>query len=61
MNDEGVRAFVEQAKKDIEGRGRVVVRASGTEPLIRIWVGGEDEALVRAVSSRLVEKIESFK
>jgi len=39
----------------LEGRGRVLVRPSGTEPLIRVMVEGPDEAECQAVLGRLVE------
>ncbi len=42
----------------LEGRGRVVVRASGTEPLVRVMVEGPDEAECRSVLGRLVEQAE---
>ncbi len=38
----------------LEGRGRVLVRPSGTEPLIRVMVEGPDEAECQAVLGRLV-------
>ncbi|MBR0559327.1 phosphoglucosamine mutase [Neokomagataea anthophila] len=43
---EGIRA---QADERLAGRGRLVLRASGTEPLIRVMVEAEDQALVDAV------------
>ncbi len=39
----------------LEGRGRVLVRPSGTEPLIRVMVEGPDEEECQAVLGRLVE------
>jgi phosphoglucosamine mutase len=42
----------------LEGRGRVVVRPSGTEPLVRVMVEGPDEVECRAVLGRLVEQAE---
>ena len=42
----------------LEGRGRVLVRPSGTEPLIRVMVEGPDEAECQAVLRRLVEVAE---
>ena len=40
-------------------RGRVLVRKSGTEPLIRVMAEGEDEKLVRAVvrDRRRIEEV----
>jgi len=46
---------VARAEKDLAGRGRVVVRYSGTEPLVRIMVEAEDMPLVDEHVRRLVE------
>lgn len=50
---EEVRAAVEQVEGCLAGRGRVVLRASGTEPVIRVMVEGQDRTEV----SRLAEQI----
>ena len=42
----------------LEGRGRVLIRASGTEPLVRVMVEAPDEAECEAVTGRLVEVVE---
>ena len=44
--DPGVRAAVSAAQSALGRRGRVVLRASGTEPVFRVMVEGEDEAVV---------------
>jgi phosphoglucosamine mutase len=38
---------VEEVERRLEGRGRIVLRASGTEPVIRVMVEGSDAALVK--------------
>jgi phosphoglucosamine mutase len=38
----------------------VLLRASGTEPLIRVMVEGEDEAQVTAVANRLADAVRSL-
>jgi len=49
------------AQKDVEdelaGRGRVLLRASGTEPLLRVMVEGEDAELVSRCAERLAEAV----
>lgn len=40
--DPAVKDSVEQAKKKLAGKGRIVVRPSGTEPLLRVMVEGEN-------------------
>jgi phosphoglucosamine mutase len=42
-----VQAAVREAEVILNGRGRVLLRPSGTEPLIRVMVEGQDEILVR--------------
>ena len=59
--DEQVKTVVEKAKKAIEGQGRVVFRPSGTEPLVRIWVGGKNEAQVQALSAEIINTVLSVK
>ena len=44
-----VKSAIERAEASLNGKGRVVVRASGTEPLIRIMAEGDDEKLVNQV------------
>jgi phosphoglucosamine mutase len=41
------------AEQELNGRGRVLLRASGTEPLLRIMVEGQDGALVNALAEQL--------
>ncbi len=49
LESEAVKAVIADAEKTLNGSGRVVVRASGTEPLIRIMAEGDDEKLVARV------------
>ncbi len=48
---------VEAAETELGQEGRVVLRASGTEPVIRVMVEGEDQATVRALASRLADSV----
>ncbi len=41
-----MKAAIAEAEARLNGAGRVLVRASGTEPLIRIMAEGDDEKLV---------------
>jgi phosphoglucosamine mutase len=49
LESEPVQAVIAQATERLNGSGRIVVRASGTEPLIRIMAEGDDEKLVNQV------------
>ncbi|MEK6326597.1 MAG: phosphoglucosamine mutase [Actinomycetota bacterium] len=48
---------VEREGNALEGRGRVLVRASGTEPLVRVMVEAPTEVECREVCSRLVSLV----
>jgi phosphoglucosamine mutase len=52
-----VRDAVGGVEAELGGRGRVVLRASGTEPVIRIMVEGEDRHQVSALASRLADSV----
>lgn len=52
-----VREAIAAAEGALEGRGRVLVRPSGTEPLVRVMVEGEDEPRVRAAAEDLAAAI----
>jgi len=57
-NDIVAKAVAEQEKR-FDGKGRVLLRASGTEPLIRVMAEGEDSQLVDSVVDSLVETVRS--
>lgn len=50
-----ILAAVDKAEKEFNGRGRVLLRPSGTEPVVRVMAEGEDEALVAKIVDELVE------
>ena len=41
----------------MSGQGRVLLRPSGTEPLLRVMVEGADEMLVRSLAERLATAV----
>ncbi len=55
--DPAVRDALGQAEQELGQRGRVVLRASGTEPVIRIMVEGEDRQQVASLAGRLAESV----
>lgn len=56
-----VQSAVDKAKTLIEGKGSVIVRKSGTEPVVKIRVEGEDKGLVELISADLVAEVEKHK
>ena len=55
MESDAVRAAIAGEDEGLEGRGRVLVRASGTEPLIRVMVEAPSREETDAVCDRLAE------
>jgi phosphoglucosamine mutase len=55
----GVGAAVEREQAALEGRGRVLVRPSGTEPLVRVMVEAPTAEEAEAVCGRLVAAVEA--
>ena len=49
-----VQSAIKAAEVKLNGTGRVLVRYSGTEPLLRIMVEGEQDAIIRSVADDLV-------
>ncbi|HEV7766202.1 MAG TPA: phosphoglucosamine mutase [Thermoanaerobaculia bacterium] len=47
------QAAVQKATEELGGRGRILVRYSGTENLVRVMVEGEDDAQIRAIAAEL--------
>ncbi|MCW5594147.1 MAG: phosphoglucosamine mutase, partial [Burkholderiales bacterium] len=52
-----VRQAVAAAESALAGRGRVLLRPSGTEPVIRVMVEGEDPARVRSLAESIAEAV----
>src|SRR5882672_6098100 len=52
-----VRTAIKQAQAKLNGQGRLVVRPSGTEPVIRVMVEGDDKGLVEEVVDGIVEAL----
>ena len=55
--DRGVQAAITAAEAQLRGTGRVLIRESGTEPLVRVMAEGEDSATVTTVVDSLCELI----
>jgi phosphoglucosamine mutase len=52
-----VRAAVAATEADLAGRGRVLLRPSGTEPVVRVMVEGEDRAHVQELADKLAAAV----
>jgi phosphoglucosamine mutase len=54
LESESVKAAIEDARNRLGGTGRLVIRPSGTEPLIRVMAEADDPKLVEAVVNGIV-------
>jgi phosphoglucosamine mutase len=52
-----VKQRIAEAEKSLEGRGRLVIRKSGTEPLIRVMAEGDDPQLVERLVNDICEAV----
>ncbi len=59
MSGDGVRHAIAAAETALDGRGRILVRPSGTEPLIRIMIEGQDEAEMRLLAQSVADRIQA--
>ncbi|HEX3677945.1 MAG TPA: phosphoglucosamine mutase [Sphingomicrobium sp.] len=57
LETDSVRKRIAAAEAELEGRGRLVIRKSGTEPLIRVMAEGDDPALVERVVEGICEAV----
>ncbi|HEX4873464.1 MAG TPA: phosphoglucosamine mutase, partial [Sphingorhabdus sp.] len=58
LDNANVQSVIAAAEKELEGTGRLVIRPSGTEPVIRVMAEGDDAAQVRAVVDRICNAVE---
>jgi phosphoglucosamine mutase len=59
LKSDAVRQALADTEKALQGRGRVVLRASGTEPMVRVTVEAADEAEVRHLAEQLAAVVKS--
>ena len=49
---------IEKLEQEFSGNGRVLIRPSGTEPLVRVMVEGENQGYIKAKAETLAKLIE---
>lgn len=59
LENAAVQAVIAEAESELAGKGRLVIRPSGTEPLIRVMAEGDDAAQVEAVVARICAAVEA--
>jgi phosphoglucosamine mutase len=58
LEDKHVQHCIEEGNARLNGAGRILVRKSGTEPVIRVMAEGEDEKIVQQVVQDIAQAIE---
>jgi phosphoglucosamine mutase len=53
LENDGIKALIAEAEAELNGRGRLLIRRSGTEPVIRVMAEGDDPVEVEAVVDRI--------
>jgi phosphoglucosamine mutase len=59
LENAAVKAAIASGEAALNGKGRLLIRKSGTEPLIRVMGEGEDEALVARVVADIVAAVQA--
>jgi phosphoglucosamine mutase len=59
LDQDSVKAAIRAGEAELTGKGRLLIRKSGTEPLIRVMAEGEDEALVLRVVGEICKAVEA--
>ena len=59
LEDSRVVKAIDAGRERLGGNGRLVIRPSGTEPVIRVMAEGDDEALVSNVVGDIVEAVKA--
>ena len=55
--DEEIKKAVAEAEEELNGDGRVLVRVSGTEPLVRVMLEGKNKALIAKLAEEIAEVV----
>lgn len=59
LDSDAVKQAIREGEEMLKGSGRVLVRPSGTEPLIRVMAEGDDEKQVKAVVNQIAEAMKA--
>ena len=56
--DSSIKQAIEKLEKEFAGNGRVLIRPSGTEPLVRVMIEGEDQEYITKKAQEIADLIE---
>jgi len=57
LEDAKVKSAIEDAVQRLDGQGRLVIRASGTEPVIRVMAEGENQPFIEELVDGIVDAL----
>jgi phosphoglucosamine mutase len=57
LDADSVRSVIAAAEAELDGAGRLVIRPSGTEPVIRVMAEGDDPQIVEQIVDRICEAV----
>lgn len=60
LTNETIKSEIEKLEEKFAGDGRVLIRASGTEPIVRVMIEGKDRAIIKEEAERLARIIEGL-
>ena len=58
-DDAEIKNAIEELEKEFAGNGRVLIRPSGTEPLVRVMIEGKDRIMIEQKARKIADLIES--
>ncbi|MCP4394831.1 MAG: phosphoglucosamine mutase [Alphaproteobacteria bacterium] len=61
LENEELKNVIADAEEKLENNGRILIRKSGTEPLIRVMTEGQDEKLIKSVTNDIVKTIKEIR
>lgn len=61
MNSEAFQTILQSYEQKLQQEGRILIRASGTEPLIRVMIEGQNEQQISAMADEMIEILQSKK
>ena len=53
-----IKTAIEKLEKEFAGNGRVLIRPSGTEPLVRVMIEGKDKKVIEEKARNIADLIE---
>ena len=57
LEDKEIQAEIKSIEQEFKDNGRVIIRASGTEPLIRVMIEGQEQKIIEEKATKLAELI----